>query len=177
MKFDDVLRSWKEWFESENVRYAVAGGLAIHAWGRSRSTQDVDFIVDSAYAKQIRTHAEELGYRTLHVSDGYSNHEHPSEPLGRIDFIYVQGSTSDQLFAAAAPRLIVENVSLPVPRPEHLIAMKVAAIKNAPRRIPIDAPDIEYLLSLPDIDRAQVREYFAKHDLLGLLNAIERYRP
>jgi hypothetical protein len=177
MKFDEVLRSWKEWFEAENVRYAVAGGLAIYAWGRSRTTQDVDFIVDGTQRDRILAHAEAAGYHAFHISEGYSNHEHADEQLGRIDFIYVYGSTRDQLFSTAEPRLIVSDVILPVPRPEHLIAMKVAAIKNAPRRVPIDAPDIEYLLTLPGIDREKVREYFVKNDLLGLLHAIERHQP
>jgi hypothetical protein len=65
-------------------------------------------------------------------------------------------------------------VAAPVPMPEHLIAMKVQAIKNAPRRISIDVPDIEYLLTLPGIDRGVIRDYFEHAGLLRIYDVIEK---
>ena len=59
---------------------------------------------------------------------------------------------------------------VPVPRPEHLITMKVHAMKNDPSRTLRDMADIQFLLSLPGIDEAEVRAYFEQSGLL------ERYR-
>ncbi|MFL6245458.1 MAG: hypothetical protein ACJ74H_05505 [Thermoanaerobaculia bacterium] len=174
MQFDEVLRTFSEFFEREQIRYAVAGGLAIHAWGRSRSTQDIDFAVDGSAQQRIIRFAESIGYQTLHASNGYSNHEHPEEAFGAVDLLYLYGDTADRVFSDARPRIVAGASQLPVPKPEHLIAMKVQAIKNAPRRVSIDVPDIEYLLTLPDIDRHVVRDYFERAGLLRIFDVIEK---
>lgn len=176
VRFDEVLRTFAEFFEREGIRYAVAGGLAVHAWGRSRTTHDIDFAVDGAAQQRVLAFAESLGYRTLFVSNGYSNHEHRDEDFGRVDLMYVYGTTADRVFADASPRLVAGATEAPVPRPEHLIAMKVQAIKNAPKRVSIDVPDIEFLLSLPGVDRAAVRDYFARAGLLQIYDVLERER-
>jgi hypothetical protein len=174
MQFDEVLRSFAAFFDREGIRYAVAGGLAIHAWGRSRTTQDIDFAIDGTARRHVVAFAEAAGYKTLHASEGYSNHEHPDEHFGRIDFIYVYGDTADRLFGDSSVRLIAGDVKSPVPKPEHLAAMKIQAIKNAPKRISIDVPDIEYLLTLPDVDRRQIRDYFDRAGLLRIYDVLDK---
>ena len=174
MQFDEVLRTFAQFFEREGIRYAVAGGLAIHAWGRSRTTNDIDFVVDGAVQSRVLAFSELIGYRTLHVSAGYSNHEHPDHVFGAVDFMYVYGQTAERVFAEASQRLVAGDAEAPVPKPEHLIAMKVQAIKNAPRRVSIDVPDIEYLLRLPGVDRNTVRDYFERAGLLRIYDAIAK---
>jgi hypothetical protein len=174
MQFEEVLRTFSEFFEREGIRYAVAGGLAIHAWGRSRMTQDIDFAVAGSGQRRVIAFAESIGYQTLYVSPGYSNHEHPQEAFGRIDLLYLYGSTAERIFDGASRLTIAGAFGGPVPKPEHLIAMKVQAIKNAPRRVSIDVPDIEYLLTLPGIDREAVRDYFDAAGLLRIFDVLEK---
>lgn len=176
MKFDAVLRMWKEWFEREGIRYAVIGGLAVQAWGHSRFTKDIDIVVPSDVRERVVAQAETLGYETLNVSGGYSNHLHPNRDLGRLDFMYVDPATAEKLFAAAEDRPILAEVTAPVARPEHLAMMKAIAMKSSPQRVLFDAEDVRMLLTVPGVDRAQVRDYFAKHGLLELFDAIERAR-
>jgi hypothetical protein len=176
VRFDEVLRTFAGFFEEEGMRWAVAGGLAIHAWGHSRTTNDIDFVVDGVHQQRIIGFAESLGYETLYVSNGYSNHEHPSKDFGKIDLLYVYGDTAERLFAGATERAAANEVTAPVLRPEHLAMMKALAMKNRPMRVLIDSPDVAFLLSLPETDRAAVRDYFAKHGLLELFDAIERHR-
>jgi hypothetical protein len=174
VQFDEVLRTFSSFFEREGIRYAIAGGLAIHAWGYSRTTQDIDFMVDGAVRERVIAFAESIGYRTLHVSEGFSNHDHPEEHFGRIDLLYVYGTTAERLFASASPQFVAGDVQAPVPTPEHLIAMKVHAIKNAPRRVSIDVPDIEFLMKLPGVDQSVVRDYFDRAGLLRIYDVITR---
>jgi hypothetical protein len=47
--------------------------------------------------------------------------------IAHVDLLYVYGRTADELFAAAEIRQAV-GVSLPVLRPEHIIAMKVHVV-------------------------------------------------
>jgi hypothetical protein len=176
MKFDEVLRSWKEWFEQENVRYAVIGGLAVQAWGHSRFTKDVDIVVSEQLRDRVVSRAVELGYETLNVSVGYSNHLHPDRDFGRLDFMYVDPATAEKLLSSAVPRTIVGDVVAPVPRPEYLAMMKAISMKNAPARALFDGEDVRMLLKVPGVDRTLVRDYFMKHGLLELFDAIERAR-
>lgn len=175
MQFDAVLRTFSEFFEREGIRFALAGGLAVVAWGHTRSTNDADFVVGRDDGPRVRAFAESLGYETTFVSDGYSNHHHTDKGFGDIDFMYVSGETVERVFAAAARRRAA-GLELPVTSPEHLIAMKVVAMKSKPMRVLIDAPDIAFLLDLPGIDKTMVREQFARHGLLRIFDELERER-
>ncbi len=174
MEFEDVLQTFGRFFERENIRYAVIGGLALQAWGFSRFTRDVDFVIDREKRDRIIVFTESLGYETLHASEGYSNHLHEDPSRGRVDFMYVDAVTAAKLFAETTPKPIVGGLVAPVPKPEHLLAMKAMAMKNAPQRVLIDSPDVQFLLRLPGVDRVAVRDYFAQHGLLDLFDAIEK---
>lgn len=175
MQFDEVLRTWIAWFETQGIAYALAGGNALRAWGHTRVTYDVDFVVDGKERARAVAFAESLGYETTFESAGYSNHYHRDAALGHVDLIYVYGPTAEQVFAGAVVRDLA-GLSLPVVRPEHLIAMKVRAMKSSAMRVLIDAPDIAFLLSLPGLDRARVREYFTQHGLLKIYDELEKDR-
>lgn len=49
-------------------------------------------------------------------------------------------------------------------------------MSSAPMRVLIDAPDVAFLLTLPDIDRSKAREYFARHGLLKIYDELERWQ-
>lgn len=175
MQFDALLRTWITWFEEQHITYALAGGNALRAWGHDRPTYDVDFVIRGTDRARAIAFAESLGYETAHVSTGYSNHYHPDEAFGHVDLMYVYGATAEQVFSGSIRRALV-GVDLPVVRPEHLIAMKVRAMKNSAIRVLIDAPDIAFLLSLPGLDRDRVREYFSEHGLLKIYDELEKDR-
>ena len=174
VRFDEVLQTFARFFEHEHLRYAIIGGLALQAWGHSRFTRDIDFVVDRDARDRIVQFAESLGYETLHVSEGYSNHLHGDPSRGRVDFMYVDPATAERLFASAKSKAIVGDVSAPVPEPEHLLAMKAMAMKNSPRRVLTDSPDVQFLLRLPGVNRTTVRDYFARQGLLELFDAIDK---
>ncbi|RPH34998.1 hypothetical protein EHM92_07015 [bacterium] len=92
--------------------------------------------------------------------------------MGRLDFVYVSGETSRRLFGSARLMSVVEGISLAVPRPEHLAAMKIQAMKNDPGRTFQEMSDILFLLKLPEIDREEVRGYFERQGLSDRYNEI-----
>lgn len=171
MEFDEVLRTWKAFFEREQIQYALIGGLAMAAWGSGRTTRDVDFVVEISAQLRVISFAESQRFTTLHASDAYSNHVRGSDQL---DFMYVQRETAQQIFAAAEERTFIGDIPLNVARPEHLAAMKAVAIKSAPRRAFRDISDVIFLLRLPAVDRDFVRDYFARKGLLDVYSEIEK---
>lgn len=171
MQFDEVLRTWKEFFDREGVRYALIGGLAMRAWGSARGTHDVDFVVDSAAQPRVIAFAEAQGFETVHVSSAYSNHQRGSDFL---DFMYVDPSTAEQIFARARERVAVGDLPLNVASPEHIAAMKAIAIKSAPRRAFRDMSDVGFLLRIPGVDRQFIRDYFERKGMLDVFDEIEK---
>ena len=58
------------------------------------------------------------------------------------------------------------DLSLPIISPEHLIALKVFAMKNDPDRVFREMADIKHILSLPGIDMEVIKKYFKKYGQL-----------
>ena len=118
---------------------------------------------------------ESLGYETLHRSEGYSNHLHALPDLGRVDVVYADEETSRILFGAGGAVLRLGGREVRVPRPEHLAAMKVHAMRNDPSRTLQEMADIRFLLGLPGVDREEIRGYFERAGLVERYHEIERY--
>lgn len=174
MEIERVLLSLKTFFEDLSAPYAIVGGLGLQAYGFGRATFDVDLVVAAEVQPRLIEFLEGLGYRTLYVSSGYSNHAHADPAMGRVDFVYVRGRTREQLFAACRRLPVIGELVLPVPRPEHLAAMKVQAMKNDPDRTFQELADIRYLLGLPETDGEQVRAQFERHGMLDRYDDLKK---
>jgi hypothetical protein len=166
MKFREVFQHLVERFEREQIEYGLIGAFALKAYGYVRATQDLDFIVRAGVQDKVIAYVESLGYETLHRSSGYSNHVHALLNLGRIDFVYAQGETAEKIFSQTRRLVVLGDLSLPVVSPEHLVALKVFAMKNDPDRRFRDLADIKFLLSLPGIDEEAVKRSFEKYGQL-----------
>jgi hypothetical protein len=149
--------------QGRGVRFAVIGGVALAAYGHPRMTLDLDVVTEAHAQDALVAFLESQGYVTLHRSTGYSNHRHPDR--GRIDFMYVRGETSQKIFAGVRELPGPGGRPIPLPRPEHLIAMKVRAMKDAPERSWQELVDIGYLLRLDGVDHDEARGYFERAGL------------
>lgn len=174
MDFGRVYSVLADFLRQEGFPIAVVGGLGLHAYGSTRTTQDLDVVTDTRAQPKTIAFLESMGYETLHASEGYSNHLHADSAFGRIDVVYVGGETSRLLFAGCRERFQLGGKPVPVPRAEHLIAMKVQAIKNDSSRRLRDLADIAYLLERPDIDRAEVAGYFVRAGLSKDLDELRK---
>ncbi len=179
MDFAETLTEVGRFLDERGMRYGLAGALALHALGLTRATSDLHFVVEARAADELMRFLDSLGYERLHVSSGYSNHVHADAARGRLDFIYLDSRTSQLLFDGARRLTLFPDVEVLVPRPEHLAAMKVLAMKNDPSRTFAELADLQFLLGLPGVDREEIRGYFEKHGLLERFHDIERisHRP
>lgn len=156
------------------LRVAVIGGVALGAYGNPRLTLDLDIVTDASGQDALIAFMESQGFVTLHRSSGYSNHRHPER--GRIDFMYVRDQTADRLFASATTLPGPGGRPILVPKPEHLIAMKVQAMRDAPERGLQDLVDIAYLLQVEGVDREEAHGYFARAGLEERWHELTRER-
>jgi hypothetical protein len=155
----------ESFLSAKGFQVAVIGGVALAAYGHPRLTLDLDVVTDSAAQDALIAMMEASGFETLHRSAGYSNHRHSERLRGRVDVMYVRDQTAERLFASIRLLPGPGGRSIPVPKPEHLIAMKVRALKDAPERMWQDLADIGYLLRIDGIDRDEVRGYFERAGL------------
>ena len=162
--------------DGEGVRWAVCGGLGLAAYGQVRTTFDADLVADGDAADRVIAFMERTGFETLYRSRGFSNHLHPDPGLGRVDFVWVHGTTREKLFDAARTLAGPGGRPIRAPRPEHLAAMKVAAMASDPARTFQDLADIRFLIDLPGIDREEIRGYFARHGLEARFDELEASR-
>jgi hypothetical protein len=165
MDFSRVIDEVAGFFDRENVRFSLVGAFALHAYGLSRATSDLDFVTESSVRGRLVAFLESLGYETLYASSGYSNHLHPKFEMGRVDLIYVDEGTARQLFESPGASLRLGGHDLAVPRPEHLAAMKIHAMKNDPGRSLQEMADIRFILQIDGVDEREIREYFEKAGL------------
>ena len=61
-----------DFLERERRRHAVAGAIALHAYGISRATQDLDLVTEADAQDSQVSFLESLGYETLYRSPGSS---------------------------------------------------------------------------------------------------------
>jgi len=171
--FVRVLDTVTRFLDDRGFRYALVGAFALSAYGLSRATQDLDLAVDAEARRDLVSLFESLGYETLYCSEGYSNHVHPLSGLGRVDCVYVGEPTATSLFGSATAAPIFGR-TIRVPRPEHLAAMKVLAMKNDPRRTFQEMADLQFILGLPGVDVAEIRNHFERHGLLERFDELRK---
>lgn len=169
-----MLGAVSGFLEEKGIRYAVIGGVALASYGFFRQTVDFDFVVEASVREDLIGFMESRGYKTLRQASGYSSHDHPDQAWGRVDFMYVNEQTSEQIFGSRRFGPGPRGVQIPLPKPEHLIAMKILAIKNDPSRASQDMVDIRRLLTLPGVDHQEVRGYFERHGMGERFDEAER---
>jgi hypothetical protein len=155
--FGKTLGTLASFFEREGYRYAAVGAFGLHAYVLARATLDLDLATESAaqpkpWPSSSRWDTDAVPVRRL------------LQPCSRAARVLFSGGATLQL----------GEHRVPVPRPEHLIAMKVHAMKNDPSRTLREMADIQFLLSLPSIDEAEVRAYFEQSGLLERYLEIKR---
>ena len=159
--------------DRERIPFAIIGAVALQSYGYARATNDVDLLVGREAQERLIAFLEARGFETLHSSVGYSNHLHSDPQRGRLDVVYVDTDTRTKIFAEARS-ISLAGMDVRVPKPEHLAAMKIHAMKNDPSRVFRDLADIQFLMMLPGVDRGEIRRYFEEAGQLERFHELER---
>ena len=174
MDFGKVLGTLASFFQREGYRYATVGAFGLHAYGlaaghfRPRSGHRVGRSADARGLPRVARIRDVVPVHPI------LQHVHVLPDLGRLDFVYVESETGRLLFSGGTTLQLGEH-RVPVPRPEHLLAMKVHAMRNDPSRTLREMAEIQFLLSLPSLDEAEIRSYFEQSGLLERYLEIKRF--
>lgn len=158
------------------TRWAVIGGMAMNAYGHARTTLDFDFAAEESVRKALLLRLAAEGFEILNDVEGFSNLLHADPTLGRLDVLWLDGTTADRVFSRLRRLPGPGGRDVPVPAPEHLVAMKVRSIQSRPTRVFRDGADLEHLLRVPDLDDNEARGFFERAGLTELYDRLCRSR-
>ena len=164
LSLKEVCQSVSDYFKREQFDYAIIGAFALYGYGYVRATKDVDFITRLQYESNIVAFLESLGFETLHRSESFSNHLHPIG-AARVDIMYVDGKTADEILSSTKEMILFNNVTVPVVSAEHLVALKLFAGQNNSERLFKELSDIKELLARSKVNPLTVKNYFAKYGM------------
>jgi hypothetical protein len=115
--------------EQLGLRYLVIGGHAVNAYATVRATVDVDLLVCRDDVEKWTELVKAEGFRLKHDAGTFRQFSPPYGIEWPLDVMVVNSSTFNKLMGAARP-LEVLGITALVPSAEHLVALKLHALKH-----------------------------------------------
>jgi hypothetical protein len=164
MFFSELLTAITAEFRRRRLPFAIGGGIAVGLRGVARLTDDIDLVVDGDRDEEAIDALASLGFRTLQRYPGFSNHARGEGDEERVDLLFVRDETRDEIFRRAS-EVTTEYGRFPVLHPDHLVAMKLFAVKQNPGRTLQDLQDVADLLGRGTVDKQTVLVYLTRYGL------------
>lgn len=142
-----VLDMLSQGIASKSARMLIIGGYALQTYGLVRQTFDLDCLVSDKSLPALRDILGHSGYKEISATDNFARFRHKSPYFIDIDVLLVDSSTFEKLYKDSR-KYSDDLPGLRVPLLQHLIALKLHAIKNSPSRGIRDLCDIKELLRI-----------------------------
>ncbi len=162
-------------FKKAGIDYILIGGFAVNAYKYGRSTKDIDFMIAEEDGPKASEILQRAGFKEFHKNENFLRFDGGQRYGWIVDLVFTNRQTLSQLIEHGGTAQIVGQ-TIPVPSIEHLIAMKLHAIKQQPeKRRSKDLLDIAQLIEINKIDfkNPKFREFFLKFGTPELYKQIE----
>jgi len=156
----------------------LIGANAIVLLGYIRNTIDFDLIVPEESRSQWLDLLGELGYRLFHGASAFAQFEARESAGTPVDLMFVDRATWDRL-SDGAREMDLAGQQVLLPRPEHLVALKLHAIRSPTRGKPeIDWEDIRQIVQICALDPEEesFRALILRYGGVDALEKIRRFR-
>jgi predicted nucleotidyltransferase len=158
------------------LRFLVIGGLAVNHYGYARETADLDFFISRDDRAGWMKLLHDFGYTSHNDGGNFIQFNPPAQNAWPVDLMLVQEKTFSPILEASQAADLF-GVRTHVPSLEHLLALKLHALKNTRMsRFLKDFLDVEYLIRLNrlDIQSKNIRELFEKYGTPDLYEKVSR---
>jgi predicted nucleotidyltransferase len=159
----DLLEQWNV----SGMRCLIIGAHALSFCGVTRETADLDLLISRSDRTLWEVRLREAGYELFAGTHNFAQFSPPARGAWPVDLMLVDEETFSRMLADARTVVIAGN-SLAVPAMEHLLALKLHALKHThPRRTVKDFQDVVELIRANrdqlDIESDRVRRLFEKY--------------
>ncbi|MCC6354359.1 MAG: nucleotidyl transferase AbiEii/AbiGii toxin family protein [Verrucomicrobiae bacterium] len=113
---------------TEGLRFLLVGGSAMLLHGSDRITADLDIAIRETDAPTWKARLTAAGFSEFHQTDAFIRFRPPSPKQFPVDLVIADAGTFEKLWHRARPATLAAS-RVQVPHPEHLMAMKIHALR------------------------------------------------
>ena len=139
---------------NKQLPFLLIGGHAVILYGVPRFTRDIDLLIPESKETDWIQFLEKLGYTSYHRTPAFVQFD--TNKIGEtppLDLVLVDQPTWDKLFKKSQSQSLGGGISVSLPDPVHLIAMKLQAASSSTRRADAtDWSDVLQLIHTQDLD-------------------------
>lgn len=153
MNYQNAFHLLSDVSKKTGVSWVLIGGFAVNYYKYTRQTVDVDVLITKQDFQKILDLLEAVGYKMDYSQEVFARLTTNQSPLLMdIDFMFVDEGTLTKIIKDSQ-KLSIAGYEFRVPSLEHLIALKLHAVKYNPKlRLAKDIPDIINLIRINKID-------------------------
>ncbi|HYR58351.1 MAG TPA: nucleotidyl transferase AbiEii/AbiGii toxin family protein [Chthoniobacteraceae bacterium] len=160
-----------EAFANCGERLLLIGGNALLAFGSDRMTLDCDCAVIAADEQLVAGALAPLGYWFKERFSTFARYTHLGGRRPVVDVMLLDPATFEKL-RSESEEIVLSGVKLRAPKPLHIVALKLHALKQQPERVVKDWPDICFLLRASQWTREElnvIAERYGSSESLEML--------
>ena len=132
MKYPTVFHLVSDLIHQKGIRCLLIGGFAVNYYKVTRQTADIDFLTTKEDFEKISGLLEEEGFKREDVQEVFARLKAEGSYLMDIDFMFVDTETLDKMIKESK-EIKIAGQKLTVPCLDHLIALKMHALKYNPK--------------------------------------------
>jgi hypothetical protein len=173
-KYPTVFHLLSDVFTKAGAACVLIGGFAVNYYKVSRQTADIDFLITKKDFDRMLKLLEEEGFKKDYEQDVFVRLLGDSPHMMDVDFMFADKDTIDKVIKGGKEIFIARQKFI-VPSLDHLIALKLHAIKHNPKiREYKDLPDIIQLIRVNkfNIKNAEFKSLCLKYGTEELYNKI-----
>lgn len=152
MKYPTIFHLVSTVSKKTNVPFVLIGGFAVNYYKVTRQTADVDFLITKDGYQKMLSLLEKEGLKENYTQEVFARLTAEKPYFMDLDFMFVDKQTLDKIIKDGETLKIAEQKFI-VPCLNHLIALKLHAIKHNPKiREFKDFLDITELIKVNKVD-------------------------
>ncbi len=154
MKYPTIFDLIADKFGKADISYVLIGGFAVNAYKVTRQTADIDFFITKEDYDKVRELLKKEGYREGPVQKVFARLEGTRPYLMDLDFLFVDRETLTKI-RQTGKRIKIAGNTFVIPSIEHLIALKLHAMRHNPEMR--ELKDLMDIIQLVKTNKINVR--------------------
>lgn len=160
--FEKTLKDIIEFFNKNDIDYALIGGFAVGIYGITRTTFDLDFILGYEYREKIKKFFSQR-YKIVYETENVLQLLPEDKKYCGIDILYAKKELGKNIIQRAKGKKVFNgSMEIKVAELEDIIGLKIQALKNEPKRYIKERYDIEFIMESygKKLEWERIKKYF-----------------